>query len=415
VSLAEHQTEATPADLEALEEAFAFFSRQTEQLKEAYLHLKAETARINTELDQANLELERKVRELDEANGFRHSILESIPAAVVVTDLSGRVNTFNAAAEGLWHMPRREAIGRDYREVMGRHAALMREVLAEHRRGEETWRGEDEERVRIVSSTADVVRNAEGRPLGAVRVDRDVTDIWSLENRLNHHAKLADVGKMAAGLVHEIRKPLNGIKGFASLLDRKLSDGPAGRRYVNNIIGAADRLNEMLGQLLDFARPDALHSAPCDLRALVGQIAEFVRAESPDCPIAIEVDIADDARMVSCDANKIQQVLLNLVKNAAEALGESGTCVCIGARRESGGDGLVRVDVIDDGIGIAPEDLTKVTEPFYTAKSGGVGLGLSIVNRILQLHGTELDVESRVGNGTKMGFMLPAAPKRERA
>jgi PAS domain S-box-containing protein len=413
VSLADQQIEAAPGELQALEDAFAYFSRHTAQLKDAYLRLRSETERINLQLEQANRDLEAKVRELDQATNFQHSILESIPTAVVVTDLDGVINTFNAAAERLWGITGKDALGRDFRQVMGGHSDLLAAVLAGGGRQEHTRRELGQDDARIISSTAALVEDSSGRPIGAVRIDRDITEVCALETRLNHRERLADLGKVAAGLVHEIRKPLNGIKGFASLLERKMGQDDTHRRYISSIMGAADRLNAMLGRLLGFARPEALRLAPCDLRAEAEEIAAFVRAEAPNGPAVIGIQVPDEARTAMADTNKIKQVLLNLVKNAVEALDDGGGCVCIRTRLVRGDKQVIRLEVEDDGTGIAEEDLRKITEPFYTAKPGGTGLGLSIVSRILQLHGTQLDIESRTGRGTTMGFSLPTGPAAE--
>lgn len=413
MKVAEQNLEAGPKEVQALEEAFAHFTRQTAQLKEAYLSLKQEAERINLELEAANRELERKVRELDEANNFQRSILESIPTAVVVTDLDGAINTFNPAAEAMWGTPREQALGRHFRQVMQPHHGLLADVLAGRPRPETLRRELGGRDARVISSTACLVEDSAGRPIGAVQLDRDITRTCTLESRLHQQEKLADLGKMAAGLAHEIRKPLNGIKGFASILERKVACDPAHRRYIGNIMGAADRLNAMLGRLLDFARPDALKLAPCDLRSEAEQVAEFVRAEGPSGGVMVTVEVPDDARAVLADRDKLKQVLLNLVKNGVEAIEGPGE-VRVEAHPERGDPrDCVRVKVIDTGKGMPPEALGRILEPFYTDKEGGTGLGLAIVNRILQLHGTELHVESTPGAGTAMGFLLPASGNLE--
>ncbi len=397
--------ETQPEELQALQEAFASFSRQTEQFRAAYAALKEKA-------DQINLELERKVQQLDEANNLQRSILHSIPTAVVVTDLDGAINTFNPAAERMWGMPADMALGAHFRTVMEPHHKLLAGVLAGRYRQDAVRRELDGPEPRIISSAACLVEDSAGRPIGALQLDNDITKVHRLEAALCQQEKLAGLGQMAAGLAHEIRKPLNGIKGFASLLERRLQDGEAEQRYVGSIMGAADRLNSMLGRLLDFTRPDEARLADCDLRAEAQEVAEFVRAEGlPGA--SIEVEVPDDARSVRADGDKIKQVLLNLVKNGAEALDGPGT-VAVSARTERR-DGVrtVRVCVTDSGRGIPPEDAARILEPFYSAKEGGTGLGLPIVQRILQLHGCELNIESRPGGGTTMSFALPAGGTEE--
>jgi PAS domain S-box-containing protein len=406
MEVADVQLDASPEQVQALRDAFAHFCEQTAHLQAAYDDLKRKAERVSVKLEAANREMERKVRELDEANNFMGGILASIPTAVVVTDLTGGIRALNTAAEVMWGASAREASGRHFLEVMGSGGEPLAAALA-GRPGPETVRRSLEDGAEtVISTNACLVRDSSGRPIGAVQVDRDITRLCALEARVRHQEKLADLGKMAAALAHEIRKPLNGIKGFASILGRRIESDEAQTRCVTNISAAADRLNAMLGRLLDFARPDAPRLTACDLRAEAGQVADFVRAEDPDRPADVAVEVPDEARIVRADRDRIKQVLLNLVKNGVEALDGPGR---VTVRAHAAADGRVRVAVEDTGRGIAPEKLSRIFEPFYTDKAGGTGLGLAIVSRILELHGTQLDVDSRPGQGTRMSFTLEAA------
>ncbi len=415
VKLAEEQIHAPPQGLHALEEAFAHFSRQTAQLREAYRKLEQRAEQVNLELEAANCELARKVQELDEAYNFQHSILESIPIAVVVTDLDGNVRALNAAAEDMWAVRRQEALGRHFQTVMESRHTLLAGVLAGSRRLECQRRQLGGPEAKIISSTACLVANSAGQSIGAVQLDRDITALSALQQELYEQGKLADLGKMAAGLAHEIRKPLNGIKGFASILQRKSDDDAKRQHYIANIMGAADRLNGLLGRLLDFARPEGLHLTTCDLRAVAEQIAEFVRVETRSDSARIHVEIPEKARWVSADPDKIKQVLLNLIQNGVEALQGPGTVRVAASVRQQGGQKRVRVQVRDTGKGISSEQAGMILEPFYTSKENGTGLGLPIVHRILQLHCTQLDIDSKPGRGTTMSFLLPLAAGAEEA
>ena len=409
MTVAEDQIEDSVEQLRSLQDAFARFTEQTAQLKAAYQELKRRAERMDTELEAANRQLERKVRELDEANNFQRSILDSIPAAVVVTDLKGLVRTFNKSAAELWGVDPEQAKGRDFRQILDPHHRLLQAVLEGREDRLSRRRAIEGPEGKVIASTACLVCDSAGRPIGAVQVDRDMTRLCSLQTELYQKGKLADLGKMAAGLAHEIRKPLNGIKGFASILQRKLDDDEArNERYVANIVGAADRLNGMLSRLLDFARPEDLHLDTCDLRREATTIAEFTRAALDGEEPTIAVQVPNEARWVSADADKIKQVLLNLVQNAVEALDGAGQ-VCITAECPDEEAGRAQVTVEDNGPGIPGDIAQNIMEPFCTTKEGGTGLGLSIVCRILELHETGLQVDSRPGRGTSMSFLLPLA------
>jgi two-component system nitrogen regulation sensor histidine kinase GlnL len=166
----------------------------------------------------------------------------------VVTDLAGAIITLNPAAEKMWGLPAERAVGAHFRSVMQPHHELLAGVLAGRYRQESVRRELGGQEPRIISSTACLVEDSGGRPTGAIQLDNDITRLHRLEVELCQQEKLADLGRMAAGLAHEIRKPLNGIKGFASLLARRLPSGESEQRYVGSIMGAADRLNSMLGR-----------------------------------------------------------------------------------------------------------------------------------------------------------------------
>jgi len=403
------QEQVTSEQLHALEDAFEVFGRQTALLKDAYVELQQRAERIDVELEQANRTLQQKVQELDETNNFLRSILESIPIAVVVTDLDGVVNTFNPAAEKMWGMPAEEALARSHRHAMGPHSDLLEGVLSGQYRRESVRRELGDQETRIITSTACLVEDSAGRPIGAIQLDRDMSRLCRLELALNQHQKLADLGKIATGLAHEVRKPLNGIKGFATLLAHNRSEGEKEHKYVGHIVEAVDRLNGMLGRLLDFARPNDLDLKPCDALAEAERIAEFIRVEGLPEGCRIRVRVSDDARWVTGDRDKIRQILLNLVKNAVEALEGPGEVLISAAPETQDGHAHVRISVTDTGKGIPEKELEMVLEPFYTQKDGGTGLGLAVVDRLLRLHGARLQIESRVGVGTTTSFLLATA------
>ncbi len=400
-------------DARSLERAFDQFCEQTEKLQTAYDGLKRKVEAANLELEAVNRELEAKVRKLDEMSNFHKSILESIPTAVVVTDLKGGITTFNSAAEDMWGTTAGYARGRHYEEVMGEHGGLLAKVLEDGKRREGVRRELTDGDARVLfSSTADVVHDSRGNPIGAVQTDRDLTQVCILERQLIQQEKLADLGRMAANMAHEIRKPLNGIKGFASLLKHESGTEEKNGRYLANIMSATDRLNNMLGELLDFAKPADARPRPCDLAEAAGEVAQFISAENHHAGDIVTVDIPDDLRFVRADPAKLRQVLLNLVKNAVDAVGNRGK---VGVRAEPeatefGGEQGIRVIISDNGSGIAPEKIDVIRQPFFSGNSGA-GLGLAICDRILQQHHSELEINSVVGKGTTVEFRLSGADK----
>ena len=398
--------------VEALEEIFQAFSRHTVSLQRTYRRLKEQAANLNLELEQTNARLEGKIRELDKVNNFQRSILSSVPVAVVVTDLDGVIRSFNPAAEQIWNKDADDAVGESYRRVLGRHGWLLRSVLAGRTRHESLRRDVEGEN-RVISSTACLVEDSEGRPIGAVQLDRDVTRLTRMEERLGRQQKLANLGKMAAGLAHEVRKPLNGIKGFASLLRRRFSEDEEGRKYAEHIMDAADRLSRLLARVMGLARPEALDRCRCDLKSQAEQVAEFIRCEDPDRDVHIEIDVPEAARFVMADEDKLKQILLNLMKNAVEASTGSAEVSLTTAEETLDGQRCVHVKIADNGCGMSEETVARMTEPFVSEKDGGAGLGLTVVQRLLRLHDSTLSVSSEPRMGTTMEFTLKPADRTE--
>ncbi len=399
------------ASVADLEKTFRRFRRRTAALRNTYVELRDEAERMNEELQQANRRLEEKVRELEEVNSFQNSILASLPVGVIVADLDGVIKRFNPAAEDIWQVDAEEAIGRSVDAVLGGHSQALHGVLSGDVQ-RQTRQIEAEDKGMVLSSTVNTVRNGQGEAIGVIQLDRDVSRVQRLEDQLSHSENLADLGRSAAGMAHEVRKPLNGIKGFASLL-RRVTDGESADKYSSRIMEAAGRLDSMLEDLLDFAQPEDVETGSVDLRRLSRQVADFVEAEDEveDADVSVEVEVDENARIVAGDADKMEQVLLNLVKNGVEAIETNGR-VLIGTERvELSGEPKVQVSVTDDGQGIPEEKQDDIVEPFITDKDGGSGLGLAMVQKILRMHGTEMDIESEPGVGTSMQFYLSVSEK----
>ena len=388
--------------------AFRRFNRRTSALRQTYMELRKEAELMNLELKQTNRQLEEKIQELEEAYSFQHCILENLPIGVTVTDMGGAIQHLNRAAKRIWEVDAEQAVGKSCREVMGRYANLLESILSGEC-GERTVQRELAGKQIMLETTVSIARDSDGTARAAIQLDRDVSNMRKLQNQLCRRDDLADLGRSAAGVAHEVRKPLNGIKGFASLLKR-IADDKSANEYSDRIINAASRLDSMLNQLLDFAKPTVLELETVNLKDKAERVAEFVRSEEdtsqPDIPI--EVNISQGARVAVGDPGKIEQVLLNLVENGVEAIEETGRVSVTAEPTRENGNRKIKVTVEDTGQGISPDKLDSIQQPFTSYKEDGTGLGLAMVNKFLRIHGTELSIDSEPGRGTKMEFNLPA-------
>ncbi len=241
--------------------------------------------------------------------------------------------------------------------------------------------------------------------------------------RLKEQHRLAALGTMAAGLAHEIRNPLAGIKGAAQYLaaDEPAEAEEAGE-FVQIIIDEVDRLNEVVSQFLDYARPFEIERRPVDLNALVKDVLELVRRQDLPQDLRIVEALEPDLPQPPADAARLRQVMLNLVQNALQALANqpdgADRLLTVSTRLTQGGRGELQrsadVAVEDSGPGIEPPELDQLFIPFFTTRPGGTGLGLSICRRIVQAHDGEIDVRSQPGRGARFTVRLPLPGELER-
>lgn len=243
----------------------------------------------------------------------------------------------------------------------------------------------------------------------AARAAVVLENLQSFEKLKEEH-RLAALGTMAAGLAHEIRNPLAGIKGAAQYLQGGLSGPDA--EMIQVIISEVDRLSEVVSQFLDYARPLQVQRERTSARALVSHVAGVLRASGLPEGVELVEEVADDLPDVEVDPPKLTQVLLNLAQNAVQATRDGGT-VTLRARRGELRDPKARrapaleLQVEDTGTGIAPDDLDKLFVPFFTTRHDGTGLGLAISRRLVHAHGGELDVRSVWGRGSVFSVRLP--------
>lgn len=241
----------------------------------------------------------------------------------------------------------------------------------------------------------------------AVIVIRDLTEIKRLEHEIRRSEKMAAIGEIAAGIAHEIRNPLSSIRGFAHFMRHSLKDHPQEREYAEIMVKEIDRINRVVSDLLTFAKPLTLDAVLTDIQRVIEDTLRLVQADAAAASIMFELDIAPNLPPFRIDPNLMTHALLNLFLNALQIIISDGT-VIIGAR-QLGQDNVIWVE--DDGPGISDEIREKIFDPYFTRRRGGSGLGLSIVNKIIENHNGGITIESPPPNkqrGTRFTITLPA-------
>jgi two-component system, NtrC family, sensor kinase len=239
-----------------------------------------------------------------------------------------------------------------------------------------------------------------------------IAHLAQTQHQLAQADKLASVGRLAAGIAHEINNPLTGVLSYASLLRKRLEGDGATCEDLDVIVRETVRCRGIIRGLLDFARPAAPARKPVDPNEVVRRAVSVVMTQLALNHVDLSIDLAADLPIVQADANQIQQVVVNLLLNAADAIGSEGGNIRVTTRR--GPASSIELLVEDNGQGISPEDLPRIFEPFFTTKGNhGTGLGLAVSWGIVEAHGGSLEVHSEPGHGTQFTLRLSTAAEPE--
>jgi len=352
--------------------------------------------------------------QLEDLQAFSQHIIDSLMSGLATTDMDGRVLTFNRAAESITGITAADATGRSIVDVLQMPDALANEMF-----------GPREGRPRLPRVEIEFTRTGYGTielglstallytprgETGFLFTFQDVTESRKREREARVQQRLAAVGEMAAGIAHEIRNPLASMSGSISILRQELPLTEEQSQLMDIVLRESDRLNETIRSFLSYARPQRQSTSRMDVRQIVTDTATLLQnnAELMDGH-QIEVDVPPDPVWYVADANQIRQVMWNLASNGLRAMPNGGalklSVSCRQADASSPGDMLIRVE--DQGVGIAPEELDGIFQPFRGGFERGTGLGLAIVHRIVSDYGGEVHVTSQRGVGTRVEVTLP--------
>lgn len=390
---------ADPSAIGRLAANFEAFNRASKELETAYERLRRRADEVDARLRESNKRFVSKIGELDRVTSRLHGVLDAIPSGVVTTDADGFVASVNRAAERLLGRPARELVGRDARVLRSRNGTPLLRLAADDPSDVPSEREIEslEGARRRVASTVSLLDDG-----GRLEVINDLTEVAHLRTQLNRLDTLAALGEMAAGIAHEVRNPLNGISGFAGLLERGFEQGRGGdaemRRCVERIRKGVGDVDAIITGLLMWARPERLAKTRFDLRDLVvDAVAELSGFGG------VDTVLPSYAVTVEADRTKLRIVLGNLLRNAREAAGEGGR-VRIGTHKD--GD-VPNIVVEDSGPGIPAEVRGRLFTPFATTKADGTGLGLAIARKLTEVHGGELVLRAGSLGGARFVVVLP--------
>ncbi len=241
-------------------------------------------------------------------------------------------------------------------------------------------------------------------------IARDVSEQHALTDKMVQADKLVLLGQLSAGVAHEIRNPLAAVNLNLQVLKRKIEEGDALFNYVNTAMQGVERITRIVEVTLNFSRPTVPDVKDLNINSIVQSSMELTKTSIKRKDIQVEINFDENLPMVNADARQMQQVFINLITNAADAIKSKGRITINSYLEQSSkyNEGeFVVIEIKDDGIGISPEEMKKIFNPFFTRKAEGTGLGLPITQRILHQHNGIIDVESQEGVGTSFYVKIP--------
>jgi two-component system nitrogen regulation sensor histidine kinase GlnL len=387
----------------------------SEPLGSGRSHGRGRTRRTRAELAAA----------LEELEAYYEDLLSSLQDGVIILGRDDRIVSMNQAAEELTGFSRSQIAGRPIGEVFpppAPLAALAAKTLA-------VGRNHADFEVHVVradgspltvSAVVSLVSDPAGAPRGVVLVLRDLSRVRDLEEQLRRSDRLAGLGVLAAGVAHEVRNPLVGIRAAAQLMEKERDFPFSLREFTAMIIRQVDRLNRIVDDLLAFAGARPMRRQPCNVNQILEEALRLEETTLEEGRIPVVRRYDPEVPVAAGDPDRLLQVFLNLVRNAAEAMAGTGGELTVRSRFERlapqlGGQAAAVVEVADRGPGIAPEVQRQLFNPFFTTKAGGTGLGLPLSIRIAEEHGGTIEVQSREGGGTTFRVLLPLASHGEGA
>ncbi|GKX60945.1 ATP-binding protein [Leminorella grimontii] len=345
-------------------------------------------------------------RELQVSRTFSGEIISHLPVGLIMTDAQSRIGVVNQAAEKILAADSASLCNRDIAQALPAQWKQLAEISQRQRpviEQELDIRLSDGRLIPLSISVAGI-KSDDGGFLGNVFLFRDMREVRQLQEEVRRKEKMAAIGNLAAGVAHEIRNPLSSIKGFAKYFEGRSAQGSEERELAQVMTKEVDRLNRVVTELLELVRPSDLKEQLVNLNDVIDHSLLLIRQDAQARGIALRFTRNDALPDVNIDPDRFTQALLNLYLNAIQAIDREGV---LSVTLENAQEGGINVIVQDSGKGIEPEDLANIFNPYFTTKASGTGLGLTIVQKVIEEHQGKISVTSRLREGTQFTMNIP--------
>ena len=350
---------------------------------------------------------------------FRH-IVAGMRNGVLAITRAGSIALLNNEGYRIFGVePNADDLGKPIGEVLRAHPEIVRLLLSAFELHMLPNRAEMRLRPsgKVIGYTLAFVKDDDDGLVGVAMFFKDLTRVEQLEERERLRDRLAAVGEMAAAIAHEVKNPLAGIEVMAGLLRRKVPDIPDAQAVLTDIIAEAKMANAIVQEVLEFVRPIRLQVERTAIADAVESAVQLAGTKAARGSIAVDAAFPGDLPQIQADQHQLTQLFTNLLINAYEAMEGKGSVTITAARvlQDDGGDGreAVRIELQDNGPGMAPDVAEHVFDPFFTTKAQGSGLGLAIVRKIVDAHDGQIDLRSAPGTGTLIRVTLPVSATRD--
>lgn len=350
------------------------------------------------------------MNEIIELKTFNDDILRSVSSGIITVDKKDTVTSFNEVAGNILGRKLEDKVS-DASPQMEKIKEILHTTLSNKNSSanvELNFYSEKDQRFIYVELNTSLLRNTSGEVIGAIADIRDITHRKRIEEEMVRVEKLASLGELSAGMAHEIRNPLAGMKTSAQVLGKRLHAG-SDKILVDGIITSIDRMNNTVTDLLNFSRPKQSCLAPIDLPEIIDQSLTMIRENFKKSNINLVLDYEKSLPKAMVDKEQMQQVCINLMLNALKAMPHGGTLSVSVRKGQAPSHGFLKLSFIDTGTGIKKEHLSKIFNPFFTCDPKGTGLGLSIVQKLLEKNNGNIQIDSIENHGTHAMILLPVA------